>query len=76
MKKQVKEEFRDRIRDAVFHLASCWDALREAEVLAGVDIETADIEALAGDCGDAGDAFDLSSETIFAALAEVLKGAR
>lgn len=64
------------LRQAVFHLASCWDALRDAEVLVeaergdDVEINEEDISGIASDIGDdPSEAFQLAPETFDAILA-------
>lgn len=45
-----KELVRESLREAAYHLAACWDALREIEQETGLEVETEAIEELAGDC--------------------------
>lgn len=58
---QLNEKDRDdvqsNLRSAIYHLASCWDALRNVENVVKIDIETDEIECCAGDVTDPFDAF-------------------
>lgn len=57
--------FTSAIRFAVFHLATCWDYLGEAERIIESDIETDDISGLAGEMDIPPDnAWKLTAEAI------------
>lgn len=65
------------LRDAVFHLASCWDALREVETITEGEVETDAIECVTGDVNEPVDALesdwnsDEFNELLNSVLAEV-----
>ena len=62
------------LREAVYHLCNCWNALGEVEaVLEDVEVETDDIQALAGDCGHAEDAYRIPAENLDALLEGLTK---
>ena len=48
---------REALRDAVFHLASCWDSLSVIESELGCTIETDAIQCLAGEIGEPAQAY-------------------
>jgi len=50
LSKDEREELREALREAAYHLASCWDALRTAEDITETAVETEAIEGLASDC--------------------------
>ena len=59
------------LRDAVFHIASAWDALREVAVACeahDVEVETDEVEGLAaglaGDTTDPQDSYSISNEDL------------
>jgi hypothetical protein len=57
--------FRTSIRQACFHLASCWDALRQAEQRLDTGaIELNDISGMTSDISDPTDAYCISDHTI------------
>ena len=47
-----REEVAGALREAAYHLAACWDALRELEMLTGEEVETDNliVQSLAADC--------------------------
>lgn len=45
-----KEVVREALREAAYHMAACWDALRQIEQETGLEVETEQIEGLASDC--------------------------
>ena len=60
-----REQFDDHIREAIYHLDSCWDALFAAEVLVEPNsIETDDIQGICGEMGPPEDAFSITSDQI------------
>jgi hypothetical protein len=67
-----KADFCSHIKTAMFHLASCWDALREAECLVGGGIETDDISGLTSEVTDPSEAYKTSDSDVLEALMEVV----
>jgi hypothetical protein len=63
-----------KMREAAFHLASCWDALREAEDALGADIETDQISGMTSDLNDPGDAYGIEESTLLEVLADLEEG--
>ena len=63
-----KEEFCHFIRQACIHQAKCWDYLREAEELIGLEIEADDIQALSGIMGIPPDGSELSDGWILESM--------
>ena len=64
---EAKEQVLTGLRDAVFHIASAWDALREVEVACeahDVEVETDEVEGLAGDTTDPQDSYSISNEDL------------
>lgn len=68
-----KLEFCSHVREAIFHLASCWDALRQAESMIEGDIETKSISEITSNIDDPEDAFAIDDKEIEEALAGVLE---
>lgn len=68
----IKEALCGHIKQAVYHLAECWDALRDAEEVLqeanssfdSFDIETDDIEVLTAETSDPSDAFKSTDATV------------
>lgn len=62
------------LREAIFHLASCWDALREAEQALSTDdayleIEVDEITGITSDCGHPPcDAFKFTDDELFESI--------
>jgi hypothetical protein len=52
------------LRVAVFHLASCWDALNRAEGELGEIIEVSDICSFAGDVGNPNEAMHVDDDVV------------
>jgi dTDP-4-amino-4,6-dideoxygalactose transaminase len=50
LSKDEREELREALREAAYHLAACWDALLTAEAITETEIQTEAIEGLASDC--------------------------
>ena len=60
-----KDDLLVALRSAIFHLALCWDALRDAENIVEAEIETDDIESITGNMDIPPDnAFKLTLEEI------------
>jgi len=76
--KEQRAEIRTALKDAIFHLCSCWDALREAEEVFqesgitegdfSIEVETEDIELLAGDCCPAENVYEIKAEDLNALI--------
>lgn len=66
--KEDQAAFCQHIREAMFHLASCWDALRDAETVGETEIETDEITGMTSNCGEPEDAYQVSVEDIMEAL--------
>jgi hypothetical protein len=61
---EQRAEVRTALKDAIYHLCSCWYSLREAEEIfcdakLVVEVETDQIQELAGDCCPAEDAYKI-----------------
>lgn len=65
---EEKAEFCSHIREAMFHLASCWDALREAENLTEDEIETDEISGITSEVSDPSEAYTTLDQNIIEAL--------
>ena len=50
MSKEDRTELAAKLAEAAYHMAACWDALREIEGITGTEVETQKIKGLAGDC--------------------------
>lgn len=63
MPNEITPNMRSNLRDAVFHLCSCWNALNALEFEADLpDIETYNIQGLAGNIGlDPSEVYDLNN---------------
>lgn len=58
-------EAREHLKDAIFHLAECWDSLRAAEdVLDNAEIETDHISGIASSIGPPAEAYHLADEDL------------
>jgi hypothetical protein len=62
MTPENQEQLGDSLRKAIYHLAACWDACFDAEVLCGqeFDVESEHISGLTGDIGEPSEAHALS----------------
>ena len=62
-----QEQLADSLREAIYHLAACWDACFQAEVICGqeFDIESDNLSGITGDIGDPAEAHSLSVGDIF-----------
>ena len=58
----------DDVREAIFHLASAWDALGRAERAIEEDIETDSISAITSDVVEPEDAYALSDDAVLEVL--------
>lgn len=59
------ESARTALKNAVFHLASCWDALGELEGILGGEVETDEISGITSNVGsDPAEAFQLDAEEL------------
>lgn len=65
---EEKAKFCSHIRTAMFHLASCWDALREAENLTEDEIETDEISGITSEVSDPSEAYTTLDQNIIEAL--------
>ena len=75
--KEQRAEIRTTLKDAIFHLCSCWDSLREAEEVfqeAGleIEVESEDIEFMTIGCCPADDAYHISDEDLDSLIDEKL----
>jgi hypothetical protein len=64
-----KGELTEHLQAAIYHLASCWDALLAAEQVLGggdIEIETEDISTIAGETMEPSEAYALNLGTILA----------
>lgn len=59
-----RAELHHRLQEAVYHLASCWDALRAAEDVIGDEIEVDDINGATSNVSDPGEAYRLEFESL------------
>jgi len=62
-----QERVRDGLREAACYIAHAWDSLRDVEIACGdhdVEVETDEIESLAGDTTEPEDALSLSDEDL------------
>jgi hypothetical protein len=62
MTPEDQEQLADSLREAIYHLAACWDACFQVEVLCGqeFDVESEHLSGLTGDIGDPAEAHSLS----------------
>jgi hypothetical protein len=67
MTPEDQEQLADSLREAIYHLAACWDACFQAEVLCGqeFDIESDNLSGITGDIGDPAEAHSLQAVAIF-----------
>lgn len=63
-----REQFTDHLQEAIYHLASCWDALFQCERLLSdtgeIEIETEHISGVAGETGASSEAYKLTLDEI------------
>jgi hypothetical protein len=69
MTDELKDLSRQSLRDAIYHLACCWDMLRDVEEALTTDdhevtIMTDDIEEITGECWPPSSAFAISNEQL------------
>ena len=67
-----REDMLGHLRDAIYHLTSCWDALRQAEGLVPGEINEEDISGYAGNTTDPADAYKQFTEADMDELLESL----
>ena len=67
MTPEDQEQLADSLREAIYHLAACWDACFQVEVLCGqeFDVESEHISGITGDIGDPAEAHSLHISEIF-----------
>lgn len=70
---EERAEARTALKDAIYHLTSCWDALNSLEGILGVTVESSDIDSMAFGIGSPGDAYQLETAELDEQLDSLLE---
>ena len=67
-----RTELCNHVRTAMYHMASCWDALRQAENILEEEIETDDISGITCGIDDPAEAFEIPDVDILDNIQEAV----